>query len=540
MSCRATRAVPRLSVPLALCVLALGMFAPLALAAGGAKILRTGHPGEPDSLDPQVGIAAPGVVVATDLFEGLYTLDRNGRPVLGAAQSVRTLQDAAGPVLEFTLLPNLRWSDGTPLTAADFEYSFKRLADPATAGTLLASNVSLFRNGEAVLAGRAPPSALGVRAVDARRLRIELTRNVAWLPSVLAFPAFAPVPRHVIEKHGRNWSRPGIHVSNGPFMLTRWQPNNLVEVARNPRFHDAANVRLDGVQYLPITDQNSAFRLFKDGQLDTITNFPPGQLDFIRSNMKSELHLAPSLGVTMYFFNLRRPLFRDVRVRKALALAIDRDMLTTRIVRTGDQPAYGLIPPRFPNYLPSITPRPATQAQRLAEARRLLAEAGYSAAKPLQFELLYHTSDEHRSVAVAAAAMWQAIGVRATLRNAERQVVEVATRNGEFDVVRAALFTAYADPNGLFLFFRSGSSANGSGYANPAFDAAVERAEQEVTPGPRRAAAQRQAEQLLVDDQAFLPLYFSVSRRLVSKRVAGWSDDNLTSLRPSRYLGVTP
>ena len=511
-----------------------------AVAADGARVLRVAHSGDADSLDPHTALAATSLVICTDLFEGLYTLDNNGRAVLGAAASVRSVPDAKGPVLEFTLRPGLKWSDGTPLTARDFEYSFKRLGDPKIGGTLLASNVALFRNGEAALAGRAPPSSIGVRALDDTHLRIELARNVAWLSSVLAFPSFAPVPRHVVEKHGREWTRPGNHVSNGPFTLAEWKASNQVRVVRNRRFHDAASVRLDAVEYVPAPDLNTALQMFRAGLLDTMVNFPPQKLDFLRKEMPGTLHLSPSLGATLYLFNFRRPLFRDARVRKALSLALDRDVLTTRIVRTGDAPAYGLIPSNVPGYLPALGPVIRTQAARIAEARRLLAEAGYSAAKPLRFELLYHTSEEHRSVALAATAMWNAIGVRVTLRNAERRVVEAATRSGDFDMVRSALFAPYPDPNGLLAFFRSGNSANGSAYASPAFDRAVEAAELETETGPRRAAAQRRAEQLLVDDQAFLPLYFMTSKRVVAKRVQGWSDQNLTALRPARYLSVTP
>lgn len=526
--------------------LALALLASLvALAAGtGAaapaapQVLRVAHAGDADSLDPQTAVSSTSLVILTDLFEGLYTLDRDGRAVLGAAESVRTLQDAQGPVLEFTLRPGLRWSDGAPLTAADFEYAFKRLADPATGGTLLASNLALIRNGEAALAGRVAPAALGVRALDARRLRLELVRNVAWLPSVLAFPSFAPLPRHVLEKHGRAWTRSGNHVSNGAFRLVEWNAGNRVRAERNPHFHAAATVRLDAVEYLPSPDLNTGLQLFRSGQLDTVVNFPPQKLELIRSEMPGALHLAPSLGVTAYLFNFRRPVLRDPRVRRALALAIDRDVLTTRVLQTGDAPAWGLVPASLTGRLPALQPPLATQDARIAEARRLLADAGYSDANPLRFELLYHTSEEHRSVAVAAAAMWRAIGVRATLRNAERRVVEAATRSGDFDVARAALFSPYPDPNGLLAIFGTGHAQNGGAYANPAYDAALAAAELELEPGPRRLAAQRRAEQQLIDDQALLPLYFMTSKRLVSPRVAGWSDRNLSALRPARYLAI--
>jgi oligopeptide transport system substrate-binding protein len=518
----------------------LALAATLALAAGGARVLRVAHSGDADSLDPHTALAATSLVICTDLFEGLYTLDNDGQAVLGAAESVRSVADAQGPVLEFTLRPGLKWSDGAPLTARDFEYAFKRLGDPRIGGTLLASNVALFRNGEAALAGRLPPSSIGVRALDERRLRVELVRNVAWLKSVMAFPSFAPVPRHVIEKHGREWTRPGNHVSNGAFALAEWKASNHVRVVRNRHFHDAASVRLDAVEYIPAPDLNTGLQMFRTGAIDTMVNFPPQKLDFLRKEMPGTLHLSPSLGATLYLFNFRRPLFRDLRVRKALALALDRDVLTTRIVRTGDAPAWGLVPSNVPGYLPALGPTIRPQSARLVEARRLLTAAGYTAAKPLRFELLYHTSEEHRSVALAATAMWSAIGVKVTLRNAERRVVEAATRSGDFDMVRSALFAPYPDPNGLLAFFRSGNSANGSAYANPAFDRAVEAAELEVETGPRRAAAQRRAEQVLVDDQAFVPLYFMTSKRVVAKRVQGWSDRNLTALRPARYLSVSP
>jgi len=519
----------------------LALVAALLLGAAQAAAppeLRVALAGDADSLDPQAAVSAPALVIAFDLFEGLYTLDNNGQPVLGAAAAVRTLEHAGGPALEFTLRPNLRWSDGRPLTAQDFEYSLQRLADPATAGNMLASYVGQIRQGDLILRGKAAPATLGVTALDERRLRIDLVRNVAWFPAVLAFPSFAPVPRHVIEKHGRQWTRPGNHVSNGPFRLVDWQPNRLVRTERNPYFHAVKSVRLPGVRYLPVADQNAGFRLFQSAQIDTMTNFPPEKYDYILANMRRELHIAPSLGVTAYLFNFRKPLFRDVRVRRALALAVDRGLLTKRIVRTGDLPAYGLVTPGLPGY-PAALPAPlATQAARTAEARRLLAAAGFGPGRPLSFELLYHTNEEHKNVALAVAAMWQAIGVRVTLRNAERQAVEVAVRNGEFDMARAALFSAYADANGLFGNFSTGHSANVSAYSNRAFDGAIGRAEAMPSAGADRAALQRDAERQLIADQAFVPLYFMTSRRLVAQRVSGWSDQNLTALRPARYLDV--
>ena len=504
-------------------------------SAADPGILREGHPGEPDSLDPHRAISAPALLVTNDLFEGLMTLDAHGRPTLGAAERYSVSLD--GKIYIFQLRAGLQWSDGRSLTANDFVYALRRLADPATATTSLASYIDLFSGGAAVLAGKAAPSTLGVSAPDRRTVRIELTHPAPYFLAVLALPAFAPVPQHVIDRHGHDWTRPENFVGNGPFVLAEWRPGNFVRVARNTRFHDAKNVHLDGVLYTAIADLNSGLRLFQAGELDTLTNFPPEKLDWLRASMPRALHLAPSLGVTVYAFNYRLAKFQDVRVRRALSLAIDRELLTTRVIHSGDQPANGLIPSGMPDY-PSARAAPAASLSvRLARARDLLSQAGYGAAHPLEVEILHHTSEEHKKVALAVAAMWQQVGVRTTLRNAERQVVDVAVRNGEFDIARAAWFSSYADPIGLLNMLLTGSPANGGSYRNPEFDALLAQAENSVSPRARTALLYA-AESLLMNDQAMIPLYFIVSRRLISQRVVGWRDDNISALRGARWLSL--
>lgn len=504
---------------------------PGAFAAG---VLRTGHPGEPDSLDPQVAVSAPALVVDNDLFEGLLTLDARGKPVAGAAERFQISKD--GLTWRFTLRRGLQWSDGKPITSADFLYSFRRLADPATAATGLSSWIDLIVNGRAVLRGEKPVTELGVAAPSPEIFEVRLNTPAPYFATIVAFPVFAPMPRHIIDVHGRQWTRPGTMVSNGPFVLEDWKPGQLVRARRNAFFHDAANVALDAVEYRPVADLNTAFRLFQAGELDAITNFPPERLEWLQQNMPHELRLAPSLGVTVYVFNHRNPKFRDPRVRRALSLAIDRAVLTGKIVRSGDKPTDTLVPPEM---LGRTASRPVGtgRAIALAEAKRLLAAAGYGATKPLEVELLYHTSEEHKNVAVAVAAMWQMVGVKTRLRNAERQVVEVATRNGEFEIVRAAWFSPYEDPMGFFGFLRADSPQNTTGYANPDFETALAHAYEARNDGARLQELARAAD-LLDRDQAVLPLYQLVSRRLVAQRVQGWRDDNRTALRPARWMSL--
>lgn len=505
-------------------------------ASAAQGVLRVGQTGEPDSLDPHVAVSGPAIVVVNDLFEGLMTLDAEGRTVHGAAEGHELSADQL--TYTFTLRPNLRWSDGHALTAEDFVYSFRRIANPRSAATALAVNVDLIRNGAAIFRGRMEPEALGVTALDEHTVRIELEHPAPHFLSIISMAAFAPVPRHVIEQHGRSWTRPGVMVSNGPFVLAAWQPNDFLRIEKNPLFHAAETVQLDAVVYRAVIDLNSGLRQFQAGALDTLTNFPPEKIELLRDKMPGAARFSPSLGLVAYLINHRLPKFQDPRVRAALSLAIDRQIVTERVVRSGDQPAYGLVPSGIPGYFPAIEP-PAltTQAARIAAARQLLAAAGYSAERPLEVELMYHNSEEHKKVAIAAAAMWRAIGVKTVLRSADRQVVDASARNGQFEIVRLALFAGFVDPSGFFNAVRVGSPVNGSGYASQRLEQFLDQAAA-AADAAQRAQLLRDAERVAVEDHALIPLYFLMSRRLVARRVQGWPEKNLTALRPSRYLSV--
>ncbi|MEE8306463.1 MAG: peptide ABC transporter substrate-binding protein [Gammaproteobacteria bacterium] len=501
------------------------------------QILRSGHSGDADSLDPHLAWAGTAIIVVSDLFEGLLTLGADGRPVAGIAESWDVSAD--GLRYEFRLRKDLRWSDGTPLSSGDVVYSLRRLANPATRASLGAAQVKAIRNGGAILSGDMPVESLGVSAPSPDRVVIELAHPTPYLLTVLALPAFAPVPERAIRAHGIQWTQPGNLVSNGAFKLDRWIPQEKIVVARNPHFHAVDSVALDQVQYYPLNNLNTGFAKFRAGELETMVNFPPERLDWLRENMPDSLHLSPSLGLYVYVPNHSRPPFDDVRVRRALSLVLDRAIITQRLIRTGDRPAYGVVPPNVSNYFPPLPDLEHNQSfdQRRQTALQLLSEAGYSRTKPLRFELLYHTSEEHKKVAIAAASMWKQIGVTVELVNSERAVVDAAAKNGEFDLVRSAWFPPYADAYGFLNRFESGSPSNTSRYDNEDYNQLVQRANQ-ISDPQARAELLRKAEQALVADQAVIPIFYYVSRRLVSPRVRGWDDSNLTALRPARYLSL--
>lgn len=517
---------------LAACVVVGCLVATVADAAG---TLRRAGVDDPATLDP-ARFSYPGEVnVVADLFTGLLTLDAGARPIPGCAESWTTSDD--GLVWTFRLRPGLQWSDGRPLTATDFQYSFRRMLDPRTAFTFAARLYSL-KNAKLVNGGKLPPAELGVAAPDARTLVLTLEHPAPYLPEVLASYS-SPSPRHAIEALGAEWTRPGRMVSNGPFTLAEWVPNSHVKLVKNPRFYDAAKVQLGAVQHVTVDSAATAVRRFRAGELDIVLVVPPEQIDWARVNLPKELRVGPGFGIEHVAFNVRRPPFDDPRVRRALALAVDREALTSKVLRSGEVPAYGIVPPRASHY-----PAPAradfatwTPTQRLAEARRLLAAAGYGPSKPLRVRLAFTNGDVPRRVAVTLAAMWKQAGVETTLEPGEAKAALAAVQRGEFESFRYQWLSGTTDPASFMERFLSDArGVNVAGYANPAFDALYARAER-TRDLAARAELFRQAEAMVLADMPVAPLYFYAGRRLVSQRVTGWTD-SVRGIHLSRWLGV--
>jgi oligopeptide transport system substrate-binding protein len=519
-------------------VLLLAVALLLPQASGAAEhVLRRAGTDDPATLDPH-RVAYPGEFnVISDLFTGLLTLDANAKPVPGAAESWAVSKD--GLTYEFRLRPGMKWSDGKPLTAADFEWSFRRMLDPATAFPF-AARLYLIRNAREVNAGRRPLTDLGVRALDASRLRLELAHPVPYLFEVLASYS-SPAPRHLVEKYPSDWTRPGTMVSNGAFILEEWVPNSHVRLRKNPLFFDAAGVRLDAVVHVHTDGAANALRRFRAGELEVILVVPPDQLDWARQNLPRELRLSPGFGVEHIAFNTRRPPFDDPRVRRAVSMAIDREALVGQVTRAGEVPAYGLVPLKASNYGRNVRADFAglPQAERVKQARALLAEAGYGPGRPLQFRLSYPSGDVQKRIAVVLAAMLQGAGVRVEIAGSELKSLLGEVGRGDFDAVRFQWLSGTTDPVSFLERLDSAAGAeNQSGYANPRYDALLRRAEDDpdVT---ARAALLSQAEALALADHPVAPLYFYAGRRLVSQRVSGWTD-NVRGVHLSRWLDVKP
>src|SRR5262245_27895599 len=332
-------------------------------------VLNRGNGPEPKSLDPGLTDGIWEFNITGDMLLGLTTEDANSKPIPGAAESWESSEDG----LTWTFhLRDHTWSDGTPVTAEDFVFAWRRMLDPKTAAPY-AYYLYPIKNARDVNTGKQPPGALGVTARDAKTLVVTLANPVPFMAEFLTHATTYPVPRHVVEAKGKEWVQPGNFVSNGPYVLKDWVPNDHLTVVKNPRLYDAANVKVDVVNYYPTPDGAAALRRLRAGELDTQDPISPLQIDFLRTNMPDALKITPTLTIAYLSINLTRKPLDDVRIREALNLAVDRETLVDRIIKLNDLPAYNTVPPGTANYPGGVQMRFKDMPfeQRLARAQQL-------------------------------------------------------------------------------------------------------------------------------------------------------------------------
>jgi oligopeptide transport system substrate-binding protein len=497
--------------------------------------LRRGNGPEPDTLDPQRARTDASFNILRDVFEGLTAVGPDGAAVPAAAESWTVSED--GLEYTFRLREGLRWSNGDALVAGDYVAGMRRLVDPATASPY-AQVLDPVVNAAAIVRGEQPPQTLGASAPDERTVVIRLQQPAPYLLGLLAQPGTFPVHGPTLAQHGAEYARPGRMVSNGAFVLSDWVVGSHVVAERNASYWNAAGTRVARVHYVHHTDPSTEFRQYRAGELDFSYVVPPQQYAWIREHLPGELHVSPQLSVYYYGFNLTRPPFKDQPgLRRALSMVIDRDRLTSAVTGVGEAPAWGWVPPGVANYAPQqfdYASMPA--AERIAEARRLYAEAGYSAAQPLEVEIRYNTGEVHNRLAVAIAAMWkESLGVEAKLYAEEfRALLESIRARKDTQVFRSSWVGDYNDAYTFLQLLQSGFGINLTGYANPGYDALL--AEATRTPDPaRRRALLEEAERLMLADHPVLPLYFYVNKHLVKPWVVGWSD-NVMNVHYSKNL----
>ena len=501
----------------------------------GTILVRGGGP-DPDSLDPQKARGFEAQTVLRDLCEGLTTLDKDAHVAPGVARSWSVSADAR--TYTFKLRPEARWSNGDPVVAADFVAALRRLTDPRT-GSAYAEYADVILNTDDIVAGRKPPESLGVAAPDAATLVITLASPAPYLPTLLSHPATCPVHRATLAKHPDGFARPGLLLSNGAFVLTEWVQGSHLLAARNRRYWNDAATHLDGVKYLLIPDENAELARYRAGDLDVTMTVPRGQLDWVKANLGAQLHVYPQLDTYYYGFNLRKAPFKDApKLRRALSLVIDREKIASLVLRVGELPAYGWVPPGIDNYTPqSFDYKGAPMAARIHEAQQLYAQSGYSKSRPLAFELRYNAGEVHTKVALAVASMWkEALGAEVTLTQVEFRSLLQDIDRGEVEMFRSSWVGDYNDAYTFAQYLKSDFGVNLPHYSSAAYDALLDAAAREGDPDQRRRLLE-QAERTMLADTPLLPIYFYVNKHLVKPAVAGWYD-NVMNVVYSRDLAL--
>ena len=506
-----------------------------AVPAQAEKVLRIANMGEPNTLDPHVVSGVWENRILGNMFLGLVTEAANGSDMAGAAESWTISDD--GTTYTFKIRDHV-WSDGKAVTADDFVFSLRRILSPETAAEY-ASLLYPIKNAEAVNTGKAGPDALGVKAIDAKTLQLDLEAPTPYFLSQLTHYTAWPVPKHVVEKHGNAWTKKENIVVNGAFVLDEYLPNTHVKLSKNQKFYDAANVKLDRIIYYPGEDRPAGLKRFRAGEVDLVTDFSSDQYGWLMKNLPAETRIAPYLGIYYYPFNTRKPPFDDVRVRQALSMAIDRETIVDKVMKTGEIAAYSFVPPGTGNYItPSYAPwKGKPYKERVTMAKKLLAEAGYGSDKPLDITLSYNTSENHKRIAIAVTAMWKAIGVKAGLFNSEVKVHYADLKQAKFQVARAGWIADYDDAQNFLYLLETRTGANNyGGYSNPEFDRLMLEASKTVDL-EKRADLMRAAEAHVANDQPIAPIYYYVSKQVVSTKLTGFID-NARDIHRARWLDL--
>jgi oligopeptide transport system substrate-binding protein len=470
-------------------------------------------------LDPQMVSDLASTRIAADQFEGLTRFDAAGKAEAGLAESWTISAD--GKAWTFTLRDSLHFSDGTPVEAKIFVSALARIRDEKSGSP----HGALFAVIEAI------------DVPDTRTVVVHLTNPFPELPALLAHPAIAALPFHRIEKLGEKWTADRPVVTSGAYRLADWKLNQQLLLESNPRWHGGKPVSAKLI-WRPMDNMNSAMRLVLAGGADIGSDYPPARHHWLKAEYPELVRSHPFLGTYYFAFNTRKAPFNDVRVRRALAMAVDRDWIAREMVDAGNVPAWGVLPPGLGADKPAL-PDWATwpRDRRLVEARKLLASAGYGPAQPLSFEIRFNSSTEHRRAAVTMATMWRDLGVDARLLNSESSLHFDSLKRADFQFARSGWIADLPAPENFLAVHRSDAGAqNYSGYANPAYDTALDAALAEADPA-KRAAKMRAAEAMLMRDMPILPLYYYASRALVRPNVTGWQD-NAGHIHPSRTLGI--
>lgn len=500
-----------------------------------AVTLHMHNGGEPGSIDPHKVSGNWENRIVGDYLEGLMTEDINAEAMLGQAASYSVSND--GLVYTFVLRDDVVWSDGVPVTAGDFVAAFQRIMNPELASDYAYLQYPI-KNAAAINSGDITDfDQLGVKALDDKTVEITLENPTPFFLQALTHYTAYPVPSHLLEKVGDDWTKMENILANGPYKIVEWLPGSHVRSVRNESYYDAANVQIDEVFYYIQEDLPAALLRYRAGEFDIMTDFPADQYSLLQSKYPGEAQVEPFLGVYYYVMNQENPKLQDVNVRKALSIAINRKVIGPDILGTGELPAYSWVPPGVANYEgASYLPSWADDAYdvRVAEAKSLMEAAGYTSDNPLSLQLRYNTNDNHQRIAVAVSAMWKEIGVDVELFNSEVAVHYDALRAGDYEIGRAGWIMDYNDPINMLDLLKGGVENNYGRYDNAEFNDLLDESNATLDLAAR-AVLMQEAEAIAMDEFGVIPIYFYVSKNAVSPKISGFVN-NAADIHRNRWL----
>lgn len=509
-------------------------------AAAQAGILLIGNGSEPKTIDPHLATGVPESDIMRALFEGLVgqhpTNDLEPDP--GVAESWEHNEDYSQ--WTFTLREDARWSNGEPVTAGDFAYSWQRILSPAL-GSEYSEMLYVITNAEAFHQGRITDfSQVGVKAPDDRTLEVSLTGSTPHFLAMLKHASFYPVNPAVVEAHGgmtdrqSGWSTMENFVGNGPFQLSEWVTNQIIKIEKSPTYWDAATVQLNGIHFFPIDNVQTEETAFLGGRLHVTGTVSPDKIATFRQSHPNELHIDPYLGTYFYRLNVTRAPLDDVRVREALNLAIDRELLVTRVTQGGQAAATGYVPQGIEGY--DVAEKLTFNPER---ARELLAQAGFAGGQGFPAkEILINTSESHRKIAEAIQAMWREnLGIEVGIYNQEWKVYLDSQSKLDYDISRAGWIGDYAHALTFLDMFTTGNGNNDTGWSSATYDGLIRQA-QRAGSEDERADLMERAEAVLLEELPIIPIYWYTKAYLRDDRIQGWGT-SLLGKQPYKYMSIS-
>lgn len=509
----------------------------LATSAAFAEVVyNRGNDTDPETLDHHKTTTVVVGHLMRDLYEGLVIHDPNAEVIPGVAESWEISDD--GLVYTFKIREEAAWSNGDPVTADDFVFAFRRIQDPATAAPY-ANMLYPIANAQEINTGGIDAEELGVRAVDEKTLEVTLAQPTPYFLELLTHQTGLPMHRASVEEQGDQFTRPGNMVTNGAYMLEAFTPNDRLVMRKNTNFHDADNVQIDVINYIPFEDRAACLRRFEAEEVHSCSDVPAEQMDYMRDNLGERLRIAPYLGTYYLPVKTTKEKLADPRIRQAISMVIDREFLATEIWRDTMVPAYSLVPPGIGNYGEPVELeyKDMDILDREDEAKALLEEAGVGEGE-LTLDLRYNTSENNKNTMTAIADMLRNIGINAEITEMEGTgYFDYLKQDGDFDMVRAGWIGDYSDPqNFLFLFESDNLGFNYSRWANADYDALMEKAGQTVDLD-ERAAVLGDAERLFLEEVPAIPILYYSSRNLISDKLKGWTD-NIQNTHATRFLSI--